>query len=82
LVTCTVSIKLQDAASLVRWSHIDADHALPLCASFLLILAKRAVHVELNITLYARKEKRYPSLAQGWAFKMEVTPAASSWFWI
>ena len=57
MVTCSVSIKVQDATPVVRWPHGDADHALPSCASLLHILAKQAVHVPLNVMLYGRKEK-------------------------
>jgi hypothetical protein len=57
VVTSSVSIKVQDATPVVRWPHGDADLALPSCASLLHILAKEAIHVQLNVMLYGRKEK-------------------------
>jgi len=42
-------------------------------------LAKRAEYLFLNVTIYGRKGRRCPIQVQGWAFKMKVTPAVSSY---
>jgi len=39
------------------------------------VSAKREAHVQLNVTLYGRMRKS----SAGWAFKMKVTPAVSSY---